>query len=668
MVRLPGRVRWGFAALTAFLAIAAVRNAFAPHAGLGPLTNRFAHDAALVIASGLCLYRSARHAEERTPWLLIGLGIAAWTLGEIYYTGVLWTVSDVPFPSPADAGYLLMPPLVLSGLVLLLRARVTNANPTAWADGFTAALAVGAVCAAIVFDSVASTVGGDLTETVTTLAYPLCDLILGTFVIGALAGTGWRPDRTFLLLGAGVLTFWLADSLYLVKTANDTVVSPDWFDAGWWIGLTCIAAAAWQPAPLETDHAPQEGVRLIVMPLLFAVVGLALLVYATFMQINAVAVVLAACALISVMVRLILTFRENLGMLRVSRGEALTDALTGLPNRRALSRRLEAVIPEAHEDRPLVLALFDLDGFKSYNDTFGHPAGDALLVRLGANLEAYLDGRGMAFRMGGDEFCALFHPGDQVAEPIVMGAAAALSEHGEGFSIGCSYGSIFLPLEAQDASEALRIADHRMYAQKNSGRASARQQSIDVLVRTLAERSPGLKAHLQEVADLAETVARRLGLTDDETAQVRHAAELHDVGKVAVPERIVEKPGPLNAEEWSFMRKHTLIGERIIAAAPALAGVARLVRSTHEHWDGRGYPDGLVGEDIPLGARIVAVADAFDAMTVRRPYSEPRKPQEALGELRQCAGAQFDPVVVEVFCACWNAKRVGPPTALGVGS
>jgi diguanylate cyclase (GGDEF)-like protein len=432
------------------------------------------------------------------------------------------------------------------------------------------------------------------------------------------------------------------------------VVSPDWFDAGWWIGLTCIAAAAWQSPPERDADAQPEGLRLILMPLLFACVGLALLVYGAFDEVNPLAIVLAAAALIAVMVRLILTFRENLDMLRVSRGEALTDALTHLPNRRALSRQLEAAIPDASDDEPLVLALFDLDGFKTYNDTFGHPAGDALLIRLGANLVAYLDGRGTAFRMGGDEFCALFRPGDQVAEPIVEGAATALSERGEGFSITCSYGSIFVPREAQDASEALRIADHRMYAQKHSGRPSARQQSINVLVRALAERSPVLDTHVHDVAALSETVARRLGLTDEEIAQVRHAAELHDVGKVAVPERILEKPGPLDAEEWSFIRKHTLIGERIIAAAPALAVVARLVRSSHERWDGDGYPDRLAGQDIPLGSRIVAVADAFDAMTAHRPYGEPREPHAALAELRRCAGTQFDPVVVEAFCASWD--------------
>jgi diguanylate cyclase (GGDEF)-like protein len=360
------------------------------------------------------------------------------------------------------------------------------------------------------------------------------------------------------------------------------------------------------------------------------------------------------------MARTMLTFRDNVGMLRASRVEAQTDALTGLGNRRALTRVLERELPCATTARPLVLVLFDLDGFKHYNDTFGHPAGDSLLVRLGGSLAAFLDSEGEAFRMGGDEFCALLTPdGRRPAEGLVLGAASALSERGEGFAIGCSYGAIELPLEAGDVAEALRIADQRMYAQKNAGRTSASRQSKDVLLRALAERNPELRSHLSGVADLAEATARSLELPAEEVEQVRHAAELHDVGKVAVPDAILSKPEPLTADEWAFIHRHTLIGERIIAAAPALTRVAALVRSSHERWDGAGYPDRLAGEAIPLGARIVAVADAFDAMTSPRPYSRPRSYDAALEELSRCAGTQFDPVVVSAFVAAWTVRRAG---------
>jgi diguanylate cyclase (GGDEF)-like protein/putative nucleotidyltransferase with HDIG domain len=335
-------------------------------------------------------------------------------------------------------------------------------------------------------------------------------------------------------------------------------------------------------------------------------------------------------------------------MLDATRHEALTDALTGLGNRRALIADLERLLPYAHEDAPVVLALFDLDGFKHYNDCYGHPAGDDLLVRLGGNLARRVAGHGKAYRMGGDEFCALLHP--RLARPgmVAAHAASALRERGEGFDIGSSHGFVIAPAETTDPAEALRLADQRMYAEKHGGRTSAGSQSRDVLLRALAERNPDLGEHLSTVADLAVAVARKLGLTPAEVEQVRHAADLHDVGKVAIPDAILDKPGPLDDDEWTFMRRHTIIGERIVAAAPALSTVAALVRASHER-HGRGYPDGLAGDAIPLGARIVSVCDSFDAMVADRPYRRAMPHDKALLELRKCAGSQFDPAVVEAF-------------------
>src|SRR3954469_23650880 len=145
-------------------------------------------------------------------------------------------------------------------------------------------------------------------------------------------------------------------------------------------------------------------------------------------------------------------------------------------------------------------------------------------------------------------------------------------------------------------------ADEAMYAQKHSGRATAGRQSSDVLLTALAERHPDLGDHLDGVTELATDVARRMGIDGEELVQLHHAAALHDIGKVAIPDAIITKPGPLDDEEWAFIRRHTLIGERILCAAPALGAAARLVRSSHEAWDGTGYPDGFAGEEIPLGA------------------------------------------------------------------
>ena len=329
---------------------------------------------------------------------------------------------------------------------------------------------------------------------------------------------------------------------------------------------------------------------------------------------------------------------------------SMTDPLTGISNRRQLKLDLERGLKQASPASPLLLMPFDLNGFKAYNDTFGHPAGDALLVRLAAALDtAMTDLGGSAYRLGGDEFCILASVEDGQSGSVVAAASQALTEHGGGFYITASYGEILLPDESRDVTEAMQLVDQRMYAQKTSGRRSPDRQSRDVLLRALQERHPDLAERHAVVARLAEAVGERMSLAAEERAELRQAAELHDVGKLAIPEEILHKPGPLEPQEWAFVRRHPLIGERIIGAAPALGAAAKLVRSTHERLDGSGYPDGLAGDQIPLGARIIAVCDAFTAMTAPRPYAAQLTVPRAIAELRQCAGTQFDTTVVDVL-------------------
>jgi HD-GYP domain-containing protein (c-di-GMP phosphodiesterase class II) len=194
---------------------------------------------------------------------------------------------------------------------------------------------------------------------------------------------------------------------------------------------------------------------------------------------------------------------------------------------------------------------------------------------------------------------------------------------------------------------------------------SAAQQSSDVLLRVLAERDAEPGVEVGGIADLAHATAIRLGVPEEDMETVRLTALLHDVGKVAIPDEILNKTGALDASEWAFMKRHTVIGEGIISAAPALAAVARLVRSTHERYDGAGYPDRLAGDDIPLISRIVAVCDAYAAMVTKREYRATRDTSRAIGELRVCSGTQFDPEVVEAFVSALEDvdDPVGPDFA-----
>jgi diguanylate cyclase (GGDEF)-like protein len=342
--------------------------------------------------------------------------------------------------------------------------------------------------------------------------------------------------------------------------------------------------------------------------------------------------------------------RENEALLGVSRVEARTDSLTELGNRRAFASDLDAAINRPPASGELLLSMFDLDGFKQYNDTFGHAAGDALLHRLGGRLAATATGySGSAYRIGGDEFCMLVPATADIAEQLLHDALTALQESGESWRVGCSHGAAWIPSEAATESEALKLADERMYANK-ARRSSAGREVTDALLQVITEQSEPLDEHVERVSALSGAVAEALELPEHDVSLIRLAGELHDVGKTAIPAGILDKPGPLDEQEWAFMCRHPLIGERIVLAAPALAATAPLIRSSHERVDGQGYPDRLSGEAIPLGSRIIAVCDAFDAMTSDRIYRQTMPTDAALAELDAGAGSRFDTRIVEVFC------------------
>lgn len=356
-------------------------------------------------------------------------------------------------------------------------------------------------------------------------------------------------------------------------------------------------------------------------------------------------------------------YAENEVLLAASRDEALTDALTGLHNRRALALDLEEQLPQATDRDRVLLALFDLDGFKSYNDTFGHAAGDELLNRLGRNLTKAADAVGAkAYRLGGDEFCVLTQlpvgsRGDVKSEEIIGAAVDALTDEGEGWSIGTSVGTVWVPGDAVDVEAALVLADERMYSNK------AERKNTKATLRSLANDSVQRAEEGQEigrVAQMATVIAEHMKLPAEEIDAIRIAAGLYDIGKTAIPDSILTKEGELTDDEWAFIKKHTIMSGRLVYASTERAHTADLVRSSHEHFDGNGYPDGLAGTEIPMGARIIAVCDAFNAMTSERPFRKAMSPAVALRELDSCAGSQFDPSVVEAFFAS-AAERAGTP-------
>jgi diguanylate cyclase (GGDEF)-like protein len=350
-------------------------------------------------------------------------------------------------------------------------------------------------------------------------------------------------------------------------------------------------------------------------------------------------------ALLAAIIAMGLTFRNHARALARSRGDALTDTLTGLGNRRKLLEDLGDALIDPHAARLLVV--LDLDGFKAYNDVYGHPAGDALLARLGRRIEAALPSGAGAYRLGGDEFCALVDERGTSYDAVVGAVSHALSDTGDGVS--ASHGVIAIPREADTAERALQLADQRLYADKSTRRRHS--EARNVLTQALREPGP---ERSDAVAELAGRVAREMGLWGEQLELVVRAAELHDVGMAAMPDSIREQPQHLGYADRMLLSRHTLAGEHLLSSARPLSQVAALVRACDERFDGTGFPDGLAAGEIPLGARIVAACESYHALTARE--GETRR--AAILRMRQQAGAAFDPEVVEALAGATSEDVV----------
>lgn len=327
------------------------------------------------------------------------------------------------------------------------------------------------------------------------------------------------------------------------------------------------------------------------------------------------------------------------------------DPLTGALNRRGFEERLDAELAEASSSgRPLTLATIDLDDFKEVNDRDGHAAGDALLVLIVERLTGALRPGDAIGRLGGDEFAVVLPgTGDTDAEAVVGRLREALAGH-----FGASFGHSCFPAHGVSSDELQRHADESLYAAKRlrpGRRAAAVDLSWATALADAVDRRMGAgEGHSVSVAGYAARIAFELGWADEEIGQLRVAATLHDVGKVAVPDRILQKPGPLTPEEFDEVRCHPAVGAQIVARIEGLQPLAEWIGTSHEHFDGSGYPRGLAGEEIPQAARILLVADAFDAMTSDRVYRPAMSTEAALAELRLHAGGQFDAVCVDALC------------------
>jgi len=374
---------------------------------------------------------------------------------------------------------------------------------------------------------------------------------------------------------------------------------------------------------------------------------------------------------------------ENTQLYAQAEQKSRTDELTGLFNRRYFEERLKEEIAR-HSRYGDVLSIFmlDLDNFKSYNDLYGHPAGDILLNQIGRIIKGSIRNVDKAFRYGGDEFVVILPQTNKddayvVAERVRTQLAAEMENRK--IKVTCSIGLATYPADGVMSTELIDIADTALYYAKRTGGnrvylsskvlpkptadASATSvstkpdslTSVYALVSAVEAKNPYAYGHSKKVNTYAVALAERIGLSPDEVLKVSTAALLHDIGIIGIPDRVLSKKGELNRGDWQAIKAHPKLGATIVSNIPSLIPCVSSILHHHERWDGTGYPEGLKGEEIPLEARILAIADSFAAMTSARPYRSALPQEEIVKELRKGSGTQFDPKLVEIFISMIQA-------------
>ncbi|WP_228122293.1 diguanylate cyclase [Saccharothrix syringae] len=619
----------------------------------------------------------------RAPWVVLGLGQVVYALADATFYVSHYVLNETRYPSVADIFYIGHYPLVVVGLVVLIRRRRSDRDLPGLLDA--ASLTVGAGLLSWVFVIGPQTrLGTPVLVEVASLAYPLMDLVVLLAALRLLFGAG-RRDGSFLLLNVWLAAILTADTVYVLQRLAGTYEAGNFLDAVWLTGNLALGACALHPSMGRITHTAEVpawrlGWTRLAVLCVGALVGplLLLLQHAQGVQ-RDVPVIAVGCAALFA-----LTTTRLAGLAVDQRRIAITDGLTRLRSRRYFEAHLADDVARAgRTGGPLAVVILDVDRFKQINDRFGHPGGDRVLVEVAARLRAAVGPGHVLARYGGEEFALIAAGADaehptRLAERLRHAVGHRPIEVGDGASVTVtlSAGTAAFAPHHGTASALVSAADRALYLAKDLGRDRAvaggtavaehrEDVAVDYLdqVADLVDLRVASPGRSLAIAEWARAVALRLGRDAEEVATAHRAGRLLDVGMIVLPDDLLTESGPLTDQQWHLLHEHPDSGARMVGVLPDHAEVAEVIRQHHERWDGAGYPNGLARERIRLEARVLSVCDTWAAMRADRPHRRALTHEQAVRELRAGRGARFDPHLVDVFLELLDEGAVGDLTA-----
>lgn len=619
------------------------------------------------------LYGIKRHRPRSAlPWVLLAASQLVYALADTSFYTAHYLLHIETFPFVADLFYLGHYPLIVTGLLLLINARTPRRDLPSLLDASVLGV-VGALLSWLYLIEPRVHADAPGLTTAASVAYPVLDLALLAVGLRLLLGPGPRPPAFFLLV-ANLLAFLAADTNYVLQQLGGTYDAGNFLDALWLTGNIALGAAGLHPTMAALGE-PGPDKELDLSPLrVTALAGAALIAPGILVvqywqrDVSHVPVIALACAVL-----FLLTLSRLVVMVSEQRRLAVTDSLTGLRTRRYFEAQLPKALQRAGRARPMAVFIVDIDHFKSINDQYGHPAGDRVLVEIAKRLREVVRDGDILARYGGEEFALLVTDLDPGAVPEIgerLRTAVArdpitVSEH-QWIAVTTSVGAALGDGRDRDPGRLVAAADRALYAAKSEGRdrVSIGERPVPVpavgdtaalaYLHSIADQvdhNLSSHSHGRAVGSYARIVCAEMGGDAAQVHDTDLAGRLHDIGKIVIPGTVLAKPAALDEDEWALLRQHPDHGYQLLRSVPGMEEIAEIVRQHHERWDGTGYPLRLAKREIRLEARIISVCDAWATMLADRPYRRTLTVDEAIGELRDGRGTQFDPDVVDTFLA-----------------